>query len=213
MEVEASNRAEGRTERNFLAWQLVSARLVHALSKTSELTLGHSVTATSIYRLTLLVKLTQVDITWNYADAAVWSAVEPNVAVISACLPMLRPVFKLIGGTLGSMGSRGRSPGYTAGTFGTAGNDQPHWRSSTVPTTKDGGPFARLAEISSSSDRDHREEWELSEGRRSNEVQIMNVSRRSDKMDIQGQAELGAVPQGGIHVRNEIPLRDDNSSF
>ena len=51
------------------------------------------------------MKLTQVDITWNYADAAVWSAVEPNVAVISACLPMLQPVVKLVSGSFGSMGN------------------------------------------------------------------------------------------------------------
>lgn len=163
--------------------------------------------------MTLLLKLTEVDITWNYADAAVWSAVEPNVAVISACLPMLRPVFKLVSGSLGSIGSLGKSPGQTAGSAGAPGNDHPPWRSSTVPTTKDGGPFARLAEASSSSDREHREEWELWEGRRSRDVQRTNLVGRSDKKDMLGQAELGAVPHGAIHVRNEISLRDDKSSF
>ena len=163
--------------------------------------------------MTLLLKLTQVDITWNYDDAAVWSAVEPNVAVISACLPMLRPVLKLIGGSLGSMGSLGKTPGHTVGSAGTAGNDHPHWRSSTLPTTKGGGHFARLAEASSSSDREHREEWELWEGRKSKYVQRKNLVGRSDKKDMIGQAELGAVPHGAIHVRNEISLRDDKSSF
>ena len=176
-----------------------------------ELTPDSSVTATSIYRLTLLMKLTQVDITWNYADAAVWSAVEPNAAVISACLPMLRPVLKLIGVTFGSVSSLSKSPRHTAGTAGTVGSDHPHRRTNTVPTRKDGGPFARLAEVSSSSDREHGEEWELWEGRRSGGVQKCNPIGRSDEKDMLGR-ELGAIPRGAIHVRNEISLRDDRSS-
>ncbi|MCJ1476642.1 hypothetical protein MMC13_005310 [Lambiella insularis] len=35
--------------------------------------LGSFVTFTSIYRLVLLTRLTQVDITWNYAEAAIWT--------------------------------------------------------------------------------------------------------------------------------------------
>lgn len=158
------------------------------------------------------MKLTQVDITWNYADAAVWSAVEPNVAVISACLPMLRPVLKLIGVTFGSVGSLRKSPRHTAGTAGTVGSDHPHGRTNTVPTRKDGGPFARLAELSPPSDREHREEWELWEGRRSGGVQKLNSIGGSDGKDMLGRAELGAVPRGAIHVRNEISQRDDKSS-
>lgn len=129
--------------------------------KTPELIRDHSVTATSIYRFTLLLQLTQVDMTRNYADAAVWSAVEPNVAVISACLPMLQLVLKLVGGSLGSMSSLGKSHKHAAGTVGTADNENLQ-RPSFVSTTKDGRLFARLAEVSSSSDR--REEWELWEG-------------------------------------------------
>ena len=175
-------------------------------SKSRNLTPPQSVTATSIYRLTLLLKLTQVDITWNYADAAVWSAVEPNVAVISACLPMLRPVFKLVGGALGTIGSPNKTLRHTSGTVGTVSNNHTHWISNTVPTTKDGGSFARLAEVSSSSDRSHREEWELWRGRRSNEIQRKSPVGRSDKQDMLGQAESGAVPHGAIQVRNEISL-------
>lgn len=181
-------------------------------TKTPGLIRDHSVTATSIYRLTLLLKLTQVDITWNYADAAVWSAVEPNVAVISACLPMLRPVLKLVGGTIGSMSSLGKSPSHTAGPVVTTGNEHPHSRPSIVSTMKNGGHFARLDEVSSSSDRVHREEWELWESRRSEDVQRTNAFGRSEQKDRQGQAELGAVPYGAIHVRNKISQRDDKSS-
>lgn len=183
---------------------------MHAWWKAPELTPDHSVTATSIYRLTLLLKLTEVDITWNYADAAVWSAVEPNVAVISACLPMLRPVVKFVGKTVGSISSFGKSPGHTDGTDGSVGKKHPPWISSAVPTTNDGGPFARLAEGSASSDRQHREEWELWEGRGNKEVQRTNLVGRSNTSDMLGQAELGAVPHGAIHVRNEISLRDDD---
>ena len=76
------------------------------------------------------MKLTQVDITLNYADAAVWSAVEASVAVISVYPPMLRPMVRLASGTIGSIGSLGKNCGHVAGTAGTGSNDQPHWRSS-----------------------------------------------------------------------------------
>lgn len=163
------------------------------------------------------MNLTQVDVTWNYADAAVWSAVEPNVAVISACLPMLRPVLKLIGVTFSSVGSLRKSPRHTASTAGTVGSDHPHWRTNTVPTRKDGGPFARLA---LGWPRSHHvligsTEKSGSCGKAEGVgggVQKLNTIGRSDGKDMLGRAELGAVPRGAIHVRNEISLRDDKSS-
>lgn len=159
------------------------------------------------------MKLTQVDITWSYADAAVWSAVESNVAIISACLPMLRPVVKLVGGTFVGKGNLGIHRGHTAGTTDIEGNDHPNWRSSTVPTTKGGGPFARLADVPSSSDPKNGEEWELWESRGSKDVHRTNLFGRSDQKDMLGQAKLGAVPHGAIHVRKEISLQNDESSF
>lgn len=132
------------------------------------------------------MKLTQVDITWNYDDAAIWSAVESNIAVISACLLVLRPMVRLVKGTFGSIGSLGKNCGHIAGIAGTGSNENPHSRSSTVLTTKHGGSG---------------EECKLWEGRRSKDVQRMNLVGRSDT-DMLGQAELGAVPRGAIHVHD-----------
>lgn len=44
----------------------------------------------------MLSRLDSFDVTWNYVDAAIWSAAEPAMSVIAACLPSLRPLVALI---------------------------------------------------------------------------------------------------------------------
>ncbi|KAG8525603.1 uncharacterized protein KY384_009247 [Bacidia gigantensis] len=59
----------------------------------------------SIIRLVVLSRLTSVDVTWNYVDSAIWSAAEPSMGVISACLPSLRPLVSiLLRGTVRGLG-------------------------------------------------------------------------------------------------------------
>ena len=48
----------------------------------------------------------------------------------------------------------------------------------------------------------------MGEGGRSRESQTTYIVSRSDDKDLD-RAELGVVPWGAIHVRNEISLRDD----
>lgn len=74
--------------------------------------LACSVTFCSIYRLVIFFELPVVDITCmlfgpvanaprpnekigTSKDSAIWTVVEPNLSVVSACLPTLRPLYRL----------------------------------------------------------------------------------------------------------------------
>lgn len=51
----------------------------------------------SIIWVVVLSRLEQADVTWDYIDAGIWSALEPNMAVICACIPSLRPLVNVAG--------------------------------------------------------------------------------------------------------------------
>ena len=55
-----------------------------------------SVCITSIIRLSTIKQLSLTDQSWSYVPAAIWTSVECSVAVISACLPTLKPLFRTI---------------------------------------------------------------------------------------------------------------------
>ena len=123
-----------------------------------------------------------ISIIGNYADAAVWSAVEANVAVISACLPMLRPIFKLVAHKVGSLSSYYASSGGTAGSKKSAKRP---WHSDTK--VNDESAFVRLHEGPAGSARE------------------MNAWVDSgDASDALNEAEMGDVPMGKIRVRHDI---------
>ncbi|KAH7034233.1 hypothetical protein B0J12DRAFT_582106 [Macrophomina phaseolina] len=65
--------------------------------------LGGFVCIASIIRIKVIWALTQtMDISWAKSDVFIWSSAEPSVAVISGCLPTLRPMFmKILGRYLG----------------------------------------------------------------------------------------------------------------
>ncbi|KAI4289525.1 MAG: hypothetical protein L6R35_001206 [Caloplaca aegaea] len=50
----------------------------------------------SIIRMVVLSRLHQADVTWNFVNSAIWSAAEPCMGVVSACIPSLRPLVALI---------------------------------------------------------------------------------------------------------------------
>lgn len=52
-----------------------------------------SVCVASIIRVPYIARLSLVDQTWFDVNGFIWSAVELNVAIVSACLPTLRPLF------------------------------------------------------------------------------------------------------------------------
>lgn len=56
----------------------------------------YSVTTISIIRITVLLNLDFADITYTGHYAAFWSIVEPAVAIINCCVPLMRSLLKMV---------------------------------------------------------------------------------------------------------------------
>lgn len=155
-------------------------------------------------------------------EAAIWSAVEPNVAVISACLPMLRPLLKRLSEKFGTHNRTSESTGTIKAKANSVTRtwDAPWARSSTEPIVKDAGPFVRLPESSSAGEvpgdtyHGRGETWEMWEGqqRRSGDARRTNLVQTTGKIDPLNEAERGKLPKGAIHVRHDIELRDSRDT-
>ena len=55
-----------------------------------------SVCITSIIRLSTISSLSIIDLSYTDVPSAIWTSVECSVAVVSACLPTLKPLFRSI---------------------------------------------------------------------------------------------------------------------
>ncbi|KAI4240047.1 MAG: hypothetical protein LQ352_007732 [Teloschistes flavicans] len=55
--------------------------------------LGSFVCIAGIVRIPLLAELSLIDVTWTSTNVGVWINVECNIGILSACLPILRPLF------------------------------------------------------------------------------------------------------------------------
>lgn len=53
----------------------------------------HSVCVAGIVRLPLLAELKLSDVTWTSVSVGLWVDVECNIGILSACLPIMRPLF------------------------------------------------------------------------------------------------------------------------
>ena len=124
----------------------------------------------------------------NYADAAIFSAGEPTVAIVSACLPMYRPLFKPIGRKVSSISRSVMSL-------------PPKAQSKSQPVLHEDRSFTRLRELQS--EYWEREYWERRE--RGKEFQTINRIERGLPTDSKGDTE-GEFPPDAIHVVNEIVL-------
>ncbi|KAL8645707.1 MAG: hypothetical protein Q9226_007179 [Calogaya cf. arnoldii] len=75
-----------------LLWRLrTTAR--QQIILTAIFTLAGFVVLVSIIWVVVLARLEASDVTWNFINAGIWSALEPSMAVICACIPSLRPLF------------------------------------------------------------------------------------------------------------------------
>ncbi|KAL8715738.1 MAG: hypothetical protein Q9220_000405 [cf. Caloplaca sp. 1 TL-2023] len=82
------------------------------------LPLPQLVCVVSIYRATIIGKLSFDDASWVDTDPAIWSAVEVCIGIVSACLPTLRPLWTSVFHSPPSS-SRGKtSGGYSGGSSG-----------------------------------------------------------------------------------------------
>ncbi|OJD32276.1 uncharacterized protein BKCO1_3900088 [Diplodia corticola] len=70
--------------------------------------LGGFVLFASIYRFTTIMQFQTTDTTWTLATACTWCVVEVASGIISACLPTLRPLMRMVSSQFGGS-SRGRS--------------------------------------------------------------------------------------------------------
>ncbi|KAG6986724.1 hypothetical protein G7Y79_00073g098230 [Physcia stellaris] len=50
----------------------------------------------SVIWIVVLSSLSRSDVTWNFINAGIWSALEPNMAVVCACIPSLRPLATIV---------------------------------------------------------------------------------------------------------------------
>ncbi|KAL8685307.1 MAG: hypothetical protein Q9218_007847 [Villophora microphyllina] len=77
-----------------LLWRLRTS-LRQQILLTAIFTLAGFVVLVSIIWVVVLSRLEDKDVTWNYINTGIWSALEPSMAVICACIPSLRPLFSL----------------------------------------------------------------------------------------------------------------------
>ncbi|MCJ1274922.1 hypothetical protein MMC21_002720 [Puttea exsequens] len=78
-----------------LLWRLRTSTRQKGILTGIFLTAGF-VCAVSIARMIVFSKADPADVTWNFVGVANWSAVEPCVGVIGACIPSLRPLFTVL---------------------------------------------------------------------------------------------------------------------
>ena len=182
--------------------------------------LSFSVCVISIIRLIVLSRLYDVDVTCkslnsstlqnlhqthhiqlgNYVDAAIWSAAEPTMGVIAACIPSLRPLTALIwrgnhrGPTMVLKSSK------SAQATTSSGSSRMRW-----PVRQDDGP-----EVTGGFNRfDDR----FNQGRWGHDVNVHGGKQRGttgeDEISLQ---ELNS-PSTGIRVKKEVTITSTNWEY
>ena len=75
-----------------MIWSLEIERH-HKYALSGVFLLGSFVVIVAIVRVVVMSQIAIVDITWEFVDAALWTAGEPSIAVTSASLPILRSLW------------------------------------------------------------------------------------------------------------------------
>ncbi|KAJ4418763.1 hypothetical protein N0V82_005328 [Gnomoniopsis sp. IMI 355080] len=81
----------------------LKVELVMKLSLISIFMLGAFVSIASMYRIKTILAVTNTDITYTFSDSNIWTMIEMSCAVISTCLPCLRPVVAKISSAFATM--------------------------------------------------------------------------------------------------------------
>ncbi|MCJ1350229.1 MAG: hypothetical protein MMC33_000210 [Icmadophila ericetorum] len=58
--------------------------------------LGSFVTVASTIRFATFLNLHTSDPTWSFASGFLWTVIEPSIAIVSACLPSMRPILRFL---------------------------------------------------------------------------------------------------------------------
>ncbi|KAK3170347.1 hypothetical protein OEA41_009734 [Lepraria neglecta] len=155
------------------------------------------------------MEVQQLTPTGNYAQAAIWTSVELNAAVISACLPMLRPILKLASS---KFGRRRRVSGAAAALGGIGGSSsQQLWNQPWAGPTPErvvrvGKSFFRMSDVPE--DPNYGEAWEMWED---GHFQRTTRIERSNSKDRGDQEELGAIQVNAIRATDEIHCHDSTT--
>lgn len=129
----------------------------------------------------------------NYVNSAIWSAAEPSMGVISACIPSLRPLISLL--TCGTTRGIGVSKSAKSSAQETSsGASRMVWRSPRAGEDGRDGYFERLDDPT---ERANRRQW----GHETN-VRGGKVVGRGAEDEI--SLEEMNVPVGGIRVKDEV---------
>ncbi|CAF9938329.1 hypothetical protein IMSHALPRED_000764 [Imshaugia aleurites] len=75
-----------------ILWRL-KASMLQKYILTGIFITGLIVTAVSMVRLVVISRYHGEDFSYDYVPVVIWTAAEPSIAVVSACLPSLRPLF------------------------------------------------------------------------------------------------------------------------
>ncbi|KAL8859341.1 MAG: hypothetical protein Q9178_004279 [Gyalolechia marmorata] len=146
----------------------------------------------SIIRLVVLSRIENVDVTWNFVNSGIWSAAEPCMGVICACIPSLRPlVASLTHGTHRPPDMRG---GKSAQAYTSNGSSGMIWRRK---ASENGKRFSRLEDPFAEQARWAREVT-VKGGRDTELGSVENLSLQ----------EIN-VPAGQIQVMEEIVITRD----
>ena len=159
------------------------------LSLISKLTF--SVCVISVVRLVVLSRLEAYDVTWNYVNAAIWSAAEPSMGVIAVCVPSLRPLIALVW--------KGRHRSAPAAMNGARTSASPYssrimWASCGKDQVQLVRRFTQLEDLLPTGDRDH---W----GHKAN---VHGGKCRSTAKSEEVSYVGTKVRLGGIRVKNEV---------
>ncbi|MCJ1354700.1 MAG: hypothetical protein MMC33_004689 [Icmadophila ericetorum] len=78
-----------------LVWKL-QLSMPQKIGLTATFLTGGFVSVVSLVRITVLSSVKPVDITYTYLPTAIWSLVELNIGILSACLPSMRILLRYI---------------------------------------------------------------------------------------------------------------------
>lgn len=128
-----------------------------------------------------------IDVTWYMGPVCVWSAVEPSIGILSACLPNMRPLFTFVR-TKVSSSARSAGQSRTTSTPGLV-----TWGGSGGPSSKGAKGLQRLED---------EDELRLTKNNYSM-TNIVTTAERSESETSQGE---------GIYVRSEVRLQSSHLS-
>ncbi|MCJ1412463.1 hypothetical protein MMC19_006557 [Ptychographa xylographoides] len=181
-----------------LVWKL-QMRMTQKVALCGIFLTGSFVCAVSLIRLAIVVQLTPAsleDITWNYVGIGLWSAVEPSIGYVCACLPSIRYLFNFIFPK--SMVSARRSSTLPlSGSNRKVTHRSSLWnnRAKRTPTDSEhSGSFRRL--------NDHGA---------GNGIAMGEMTALGDvkKNDVSLDLEEMEIPRNAIHVQNEVQLTSE----